>query len=105
MAMAENLNKPLYKSLLVIIKIIPIILALGYMINTLFGYLGIDNAILSYFVGISLFPWIFLYISSFVFKFCVYHRMLLYYILMSDVVNITDYYMTIPLNDFYMIQL
>lgn len=75
MKMEDTLrNKTLYKILLILLKYIPIIIGVGYMLNTLLLLLGIDLAILSRLIGISLLPWLFLYISSFVFKFCSYHR-------------------------------
>ena len=43
----------------------------------------------------SLFTWVFMYIAAWVFQFCIYHRMFLYYILVTDLVNIYDYYIGI----------
>ena len=74
-------NKTLYKILLILLKYIPIIIGVGYILNTLLLLLGINLSFLSFFIGISLLPWLFLYISSFVFKFCSYHRAFLYYVL------------------------
>jgi hypothetical protein len=41
---------------------------------------GVDIPILASIAGMSLIPLIFMYISSYVFKFCEYHRMFLHYI-------------------------
>ena len=73
--------------------------ALGYLLNTLLLYIGIDAIILSYLVGMSLFTWLFILLAAFVFKFCVYHRMFLYYILATDCVNAYDTYIGIPISD------
>ena len=40
--------------------------------------------------GMSLLTWIFMYIATIVFKFCSYHRIFLYYILIVDTINIVD---------------
>lgn len=89
-------NKTLYKILLILLKYIPIIIGIGYMLNTLLLLFGINLAFLSFFIGISLLPWLFLYISSFVFKFCSYHRAFLYYVLAIDGINWIDYTIGIP---------
>ena len=96
MAAVENyqsLNKALYKIELFIIKIIPYLLAIFYLLNTTLSYFYVDVPLLSYIAGISLFPWLFLYISSFVFRFCIYHRLPLYYILINWLITILDYYL------------
>lgn len=81
------------------LKYIPIIIALVYMINTTLSYFYIDIPVLSNLVGISLLPWLFMYLSAIVFKFCLYHKMFLYYILVIDIINIADYYIGIPVED------
>lgn len=101
-------NKVLYKALLGSLKIIPILIAMCYMLNTALAYIDIDIPVLSNLAGMSLFTWIFIYLASIVFKFCAYHRMFLYYILVTDVLNIVDYdvlnivdyYVGIPISDF-----
>ena len=42
---------------------------------------------------------IFLYISSYVFQFCAYHRMFLYYVFVSDATSYYDLYIGIPMDD------
>lgn len=99
MAVGENLNRRVYKLLILMLKYIPILIALVYIINTALSYFYIDIPILSNLVGMSLLPWIFMYLSAIVFKFCLYHRMFLHYILVTDVINIIDYYVGIPIKD------
>lgn len=97
--MAENLNKILYKVQLYFLKLIPIVLAVLYFLNVVLAYFGIDCPIFSYIGGMSLLPFMFILISSFVFKFCIYHRMFLYYILVNNILTIYDYYIGIPITD------
>lgn len=99
--MEESLkrNKTLYKVFLVLLKYIPIPIAISYITNTLLCYTSIDIPVLSNIAGISLLPWVFMYIATFVFNFCTYHRLLLYYILLDDSINIIDYYFLIPVTD------
>ena len=97
MAAEENLrSKALYKIELYLIKIIPMLIAGIYLTNTVLSYFYIDLPILSLIGGMSLLPLLFLYISSYVFRFCKYHRMFLHYIVANDMLNYADYYGKVP---------
>lgn len=68
------------------------IIALAYLVNTVSSYLDIDLPILASIAGMSLIPLVFMYISSYVFRFCEYHRIFLHYIAINDIINIYDWY-------------
>jgi hypothetical protein len=89
----------LHKVLILLIKVIPMVLALLAVLNTVLSYFYIDLPILSYIGGVSVLSLAFFYISSYVFKFCEYHRMFLHYITLNWVLNIIDYYWGIPVSD------
>lgn len=89
-------HKYLYKLELVLLKIIPMLLALCYFSNTILSIYGYDIPIFSIFAGMSIFPMIFLYISSYVFRFCEYHRMFLHYVVFNDVFAWIDFYYDFP---------
>ena len=74
--------------------------ALMYLINTLFACVGIDIPVFSYIGGMSLLPWLFIWVATFVFRFCIYHRMFLYYILATNIIDTIDYYIGIPVTTF-----
>lgn len=100
MAVEERLrNKTLYKLELYLLKVIPMLLALIAFLNTVLSYFDIDLVIWSYIGSVSLLPLIFLYMSSYVFKFCEYHRMFLHYVVVTNVLNVYDYYVGIPITD------
>jgi hypothetical protein len=72
MAKEENLkSKSLYRLLLIMLKYIPMLIALFYVINTATAY----------------------------------NRMFLYYILATDIINIIDYYVGIPITNFELLML
>lgn len=101
MAVEESLrSKTLYKIEIGLLKIIPMILAGIYLSNTILSYfLDIDLIILSYIGGISLLPLIFLYLSSYVFRFCIYHRVFLHYITINELILILDTHIRLPISD------
>ena len=92
-------NKSLYKIELYLLKVMPMLLAAIYLINTVLSYYDIVLPALSYIGGLSFIPLLFMYISSYVFRFCSYHRMFLHYIVINDLINLTDYYYTLPMSD------
>ena len=81
------------------IKAIPMFLALIAVANTMLSYFDIDVPLLSYIGGISVLPLLFLYLSSYAFQFCEYHRMFLHYLTINWLLNIIDYYYGIPVSD------
>lgn len=95
----SNVNKSLYKVQLYLLKVIPMVMAFNCLLNTVLSYFDIDIPLLSYITSISLFPLIFFYISSYVFKFCEYHRMFLHYIFIIWIIEIYDLYIGIPISD------
>lgn len=58
-----------------------------------------DIPILSYIAGVSLSTLLLLYLCSWVFKFCIYHRLCLHYVLISNIINAYDLYVGIPISN------
>nr|DAI45556.1 MAG TPA: hypothetical protein [Bacteriophage sp.] len=75
------------------------VMAFIYLLNTVLSYYDIDLEIFSYLAGSSVLTLLFLYISSYVFKFCKYHRMFIHYTTLIWALNILDLYVGIPIND------
>lgn len=70
-----------------------------YVINSILSYYNIDTIIPSLIGGLSILPLIFLFVSSFVFRFCIYHRLPLYYIVIDDIINYYDNIIGIPISN------
>lgn len=98
MAAEENLNKIMYKLLLLVLKGIPVVTAIIYILNTALSYCYIDISIFSSIAGMSALTWLFIYVSEWVFRFCIYHRMFMYYILETDIINAIDYNYKLPID-------
>ena len=93
----ESLSRVLYKAVIVAIKIIPILIATLFLVRSILSCIEVDVTWLSYLCGMSLIPLLFMYLVSYAFKFCTYHRMFLHYIVVNDTINYIDYYIGIPL--------
>lgn len=87
-----------HKSFLIILKYLPYAVSFGYCINTFASYFNYDLIGIGYILHLAVIPWIYMILASFVFKFCYVHRLPLYYVLVNDVLNITDYYIGIPID-------
>lgn len=106
MVVEERLrSKLLYKLFLASLKYIPVFIAISYILNTALYWFDIDLAVLSNISGMSLFTWLFMYIATYVFQFCEYHRLLLYYIILDDLISIYDYYFIIPIDDYLILSM
>ena len=92
-------NKYLYKIEILILKVLPMIMAGLHLLNMILSYFNIDMPIISYIGGVGIIPLLFIYVSSYVFKFCSYHRMFLHYIVVSNIVAYIDYEYVLPISD------
>ena len=70
-----------------------------YLLNTVLSYFNIDYSIVSYLTGLGLIPWLFILVASYALKFCVYHRLFLWYIVANDLVCWIDYNFELPVSD------
>lgn len=89
-------SKRLYKLALIYLRIIPMLLAACDFTNTMLCLLGVYIDIPSYIGGVSFLTLAFLYLVSYVFRFCIYHRMFLHYILVNNILSIFEYYIGFP---------
>ena len=94
----NSVNKYMYKVFLFILRGIPYIIALCYIIFTTAFYFCLELNVIGYIGSCSILTWLFLYISSFVFRFCKYHRIPLYYVFLNDIINIIDTYIGLPIS-------
>lgn len=94
-----SLNKALYKIQLYLLKVIPMVMAFLCLLNSVLSYFDIDIPLLSYIGSTSILGIIFLYIASYTFKFCKYHRMFIHYIAVIWILNVIDLYIEFPIGD------
>ena len=97
--MAEKFDRKVIKRFILVTKIIPVLIAIIHLINTVLSFLGSNDIPLNYIGGISLLPIAYLYIASYTFHLCEYYRMFLHYSVLIDLINCYDFYFGIPLNN------
>lgn len=103
MAVAENLKNKIYKIEVFLLKVLPFILASIYLCTTVLDYFMIDSTLLDYLALLVIYT--FVYTSSYVFKFCTYHRIPIHYILLINLLSVYDVYIGIPINEYRLIQM
>ena len=93
----RNVNKNLLIIFRWALKLIPMILAGLQGLNTIISYFGIHIKAFAHCFVFCLIG--FVYIASYLLKFCEYHRIFLHYIVVTWIINIIDLYIGIPIND------
>ena len=92
-------SRLLHKLFLGFLKVIPMVMAGLFLLNTVLSYFDIDYSIISYLAGIGFIPWLFIMVASYTLRFCEYHRMFLWYILVNNAVCWIDDNYGLPISD------
>lgn len=92
-------SKTLYKITLLTLKMLPMIMSFSYLIMFVLANTVEDWVIIPHILGTVIAPLAFVYLTSYVFKFCAFHRMFIHYYAFVEILNVTDYYIRIPISD------
>ena len=80
------MNKTLYKLFLIILKYLPHLVGTLYFIYAILS-MYLDAHIMNYIINLSILPLFYILVSSFVFRFCIVHRIPIYYIVIMNILN------------------
>lgn len=92
----------LRKLLILLIKYIPVIQMMGMLFNNLLYYFDINNNIvynLDFILGNSIITTILLYVCSYIFKFCKWHRIIITANFINILIAQIDILFVIPISD------
>lgn len=92
-------SKALYKVTLYVLKILPMIMAFSYLIMFVLANTVESFVIVPHIMGTVIAPLAFVYLTSYVFRFCAFHRLFIHYYAFVELLNVTDYYVRIPISD------
>lgn len=87
------------KLLVLIIKIYPMVVAVGYFCILLCHYFDINLRFCEFFIIQTFSSLLLLYLLSYVFQFCLYHRIFLHYVLIQNIISYIDEIYTISVSD------
>lgn len=82
-----DILKSEHKIFLILLKYIPFILSISYFVAVVLDIHGIDTMWLSILAGAGFIPSIFVLLLSYIFRYCIYHRMPIYYVMLNNFVN------------------
>ena len=90
----------LHKLFLIIVKYLPFIIGMIYFLIAILNCFGIECIVLTNLIFISPISALFILAASFVFKFCIWHRLPIYYCMILEIISFIDYYvpLLIPSN-------
>lgn len=95
----ESLSNYKHKLFLGFLRVIPMLLAGLYLLNTVLSTFDIEYRVFSYLASIGIIPWLFIMGASYIFHFCEHHRMFLWYILVNNIICWTDEEIRIPISN------
>jgi hypothetical protein len=92
-------SKNLYKLMLVVLKGLPMVMALGFVLSNTIPRINPVLNMIVHICGLLIPQFAFMYLSSYIFRFCSYHRIFLHYILAIQAITVTDWYIGIPISN------
>lgn len=95
----KQLTKRNFRLFVIVTKVLPILIAIIYFLNSIISYFHGNDILLNYIGSISLLPIMYLYLASYTFGLCAYYRMYLHYTVVINIINVYDYYIGIPISD------
>lgn len=93
----EEISRTTVKLTKIVVKYIPILIAIDYLAASVLSCFGITFGFILPIYRLSLLSFICLFACSKLLKFCIWHRLPLYYSIVIDLLNIIDFYITIPI--------
>lgn len=94
-----EISKTLTKIVRIIVKYIPFVIGSMYFIQSILFCFGIVIPRLTITYRFSILSLICMLAMSVLLKFCIWHRLPLYYGASIDIINTIDYYITIPISN------
>lgn len=92
-------SKYLYKLTLATIRLLPMIMVLSYILMFILANTIEAFVIIPHILGTVIAPLVLLYLISYLFRYCYFHRMFIHYYAFVEILNVTDYYVRIPISD------
>lgn len=85
-------SKEVYKATLILLKVLPMVMVLAYFLMLVCFYNFPSYMVVPHLIGTVGAPIAFIYITSYVFRFCAFHRVFIHYYAFINVLNVTHHY-------------
>ena len=97
------MEEKLHKLFLIILKYLPVLIAMVYLLVSILHCFGIVLYVIPNVFYLSPVSALFILCASFVFRFCIWHRLPIYYALLLHGISILDYYTPLTLTNSLML--
>lgn len=86
-------SKEVYKLTIYFLKILPMIMVFAYLLMLCCFYYAPKLVVIPHLLGTVFAPIAFIYITSYVFRFCAFHRIFIHYYAFISILNVSDHYL------------
>jgi len=94
-----------HRLLLIVIKYIPFVIGMFYFLSTILSCFGVITVIIPVISQLSIFSGLFILLASYVFDFCIWHRLPIYYCWTVDILSFIDITYGIPMQNHAMLMI
>ena len=99
MGEASLKSKEMYKVTILLLKVLPMVMVFAYLLMLCCFYYAPKYVVVPHLLGTVFAPLAFIYITSYVFKFCEFHRIFIHYYAFISILNVSDHYLHPYFND------
>ena len=99
MGEASLKSKEMYKVTILLLKVLPMVMVFAYLTMLCCFYYAPKYVVVPHLLGTVFAPLAFIYITSYVFKFCEFHRIFIHYYAFISILNVSDHYLHPYFND------
>lgn len=99
MGEASLKSKEMYKVTILLLKVLPMVMVFSYLAMLCCFYYAPKYVVVPHLLGTVFAPLAFIYITSYVFKFCEFHRIFIHYYAFISILNVSDHYLHPYFND------
>ena len=92
-------SKEMYKITILLLKVLPMTMVFAYLLMLGCFYHAPEYVVIPHLLGTVFAPLAFIYITSYVFRFCSFHRIFIHYYAFISVLNVSDHYLEPYFND------
>lgn len=89
-------SKSVYKTTVKLLKLLPMIMVVSYFLMLLLFYTADRYIVIPHVLGTVIAPLVFIYLISYVFRYCTFHRMFIHYYAFIQLLNVIGHYHWLP---------
>ena len=89
-------SKSVYKVTVKLLKLLPMIMVLSYFIMLGLSFVADRYVVIPHVLGTVIAPLVFIYLISYVFRYCTFHRLFIHYYVFIQLLNVIGHYHWLP---------